>query len=213
MRRHHSASNSRKRRGFGVVPFVDAWCQPGISDVRLEWWWRADAAATAPPPCCKPERPAVRDETDRPTMPPGNKGGTRAGARAVRPRRTAELDRVRVSPPSPLCFPSAVAPTAIRSARRRRNAAVPSSRLPISRLAVTRLLSSLPSYGVSSVAALDVRLGDPAFRLRAYLEGEESIAIEDASSEVAVAMARRRVPDACISRRIFGRRRAPARRR
>src|SRR4051812_27395732 len=60
-------------------------------------------------------------------------------------------------------FPSGRHLTTVHPARRRRNAAVPSSRLPISRLAVTRFLSSLPSYYFPIGRALDVRLGCPAF--------------------------------------------------
>src|SRR5580765_1572724 len=104
MRRHHSASSTRRPRGlcefvFGRFVCSDPSCQPGISDSRTAWWWRADAAATAPPPCCKPGRPAMRNEVAPPTAPARNKGGTRARARAVLPRCTAQLDRVRASHP------------------------------------------------------------------------------------------------------------------
>lgn len=104
MRRHHSASSTRRLRdlcefAFGRLVFSDPSCQPGISDARPAWWWRAGAAATAPPPCCKPGRPAMRNELGPPTAPARNKGGTRARARAVLPRCTAQLDRVRASHP------------------------------------------------------------------------------------------------------------------
>jgi hypothetical protein len=36
MRRHHRASSSRRRRGLGVLVFVESWCQPAISDDALE---------------------------------------------------------------------------------------------------------------------------------------------------------------------------------
>src|SRR5881275_1422082 len=110
MRRHHLASRERRRPNAGAFVFVGAWCQPGISgEPSAWWWWRADAAAAAAPPCCKPGRPAARGETRRSREPQGSKGDPRATVWGARPRNTAELDRVRVSPPSPLCFPSTVA--------------------------------------------------------------------------------------------------------
>jgi hypothetical protein len=118
-----------------------------------------------------PQQPPLHRDASRGDRPCGMTPNERRRRRETKVEPVREHERcVRVAPPDSIAFEChhpllsvslrPVARTArCHSARRRRNAAVPSSRVPISRLAVTRFLSSLPSYFVSGVAALDVRLG------------------------------------------------------